>query len=439
MSNFRAIAAVTAALRNLIVEGFKPTDVELTTLPPDRARKAEDQKDQLNLYLYQITPNGAYRNTDVPRQVRPGETAQPPLALNLYYLLTAYAADDLKIPDQLILARAMSILHDHALLGREEIKKVGDNSGLDEQFERIRLTLQPLAVEDIFKLWSGFQTNYRLSAAYEATVVLIDSTQSPKAPLPVLTRGKEDQGVQTLLGSTPNIEEVRVPFSGAFKQGDDVRLVRVVPSAQLGDEMALLGSNLSGGSVRVVFRHTSLTNPVAPNQPNPLDPANPIEIEPVEVLRTSETELVVKLPPPGNSADLESPTAKFPAGVYTAQVITSQPGEPDRPSNEFPFSLAPTISLPLNPVNTGAIVLTITCAPMIRPAQRVTLLFRDKTIAPEPHTTLIDKLIFKLKNVPASGADGYVVRLRVDGVDSIPVDRSSPTPKFADNQKLKVT
>ncbi|HKN83724.1 MAG TPA: DUF4255 domain-containing protein, partial [Pyrinomonadaceae bacterium] len=199
MSNSRAIAAVTATLRSLIERGFDPAKdpnadplvqgTAVTMQPPDEARGANPPERQLNLYLYQVMPNAAYRNADMPRQVRPGETGQPPLALNLYYLLTAYAIDDQQPVSHRILGRAMAVLNDHPLLGRREIETAFPNSGLSDQFERIRLSLQPLALEDIFKLWSGFQTHYRLSAAYEATVVLIDSTRPGSAPMPVLQRG----------------------------------------------------------------------------------------------------------------------------------------------------------------------------------------------------------------------------------------------------------
>ena len=50
----------------------------------------------------------------------------------------------------------------------------------------IRITLQPLSIDDISKLWAGFQMQYRLSVAYEVAVVLIDSTRPTRAAPPVL-------------------------------------------------------------------------------------------------------------------------------------------------------------------------------------------------------------------------------------------------------------
>ena len=65
----------------------------MTTLPLDKAR-GNNNNNQLNLFLYQIARNAAWSNRDIPQQVKPGETGVPPLALNLYYLVTAYGRDD---------------------------------------------------------------------------------------------------------------------------------------------------------------------------------------------------------------------------------------------------------------------------------------------------------------------------------------------------------
>src|SRR6266704_5678193 len=105
MSNPRAIAAVTATLRHILdgtmrslLQHVYSDDTELqniliTTKPPDKARD-DQNNDQLNLFLYQVLPNAAWRNMDIPQHLRSGETGIPPLALNLYYMLTAYGKDN---------------------------------------------------------------------------------------------------------------------------------------------------------------------------------------------------------------------------------------------------------------------------------------------------------------------------------------------------------
>jgi len=273
-------------------------------------------------------------------------------------------------------------------------------------------------LEEMSKLWSPFQTQYRLSAAYQVSVILIESTRDVRSPLPVLARGQGDQGVSSLTGGLPILEEARVPFSGVFS--DDVRLARAAPSAQLGDQLALIGRNLAGSSVSVTFRHQRFAG----------------AFQPAQILAVKDDTIVVELPAPGDPADPASAAATWPAGFYMATVTLQRPGEPDRVSNEVAFSLAPTITLAPATAPAGDIALTVTCVPVIRPEQRVSLLFRDGPIVAPTLTAPTSSLTFELKAVPQGD---HVVRLRVDGIDSLPIDRQAATPTFADDQKLKVT
>jgi hypothetical protein len=122
MSNSLAIAAVTATLSRLLEQGSSadlPGTI-VTTKPPEKARTGTGN--QLNLFLYQTTPNAAWRNQPLPSQIKSGETGFPPLPLNLYYLVTAYGQNDDDIFSHRLLGRAMSMLHDHAVLDADEIK-----------------------------------------------------------------------------------------------------------------------------------------------------------------------------------------------------------------------------------------------------------------------------------------------------------------------------
>ena len=151
MSNALAIAATTATLQSLLGQVAR---VDL--LSPDNAGKASG--DRVNLFLYQTSLDAAWRNQDMPGRVKPGETASPPLPLNLYYLLTAYSADpENEIQSQALFGQAMRVLHDHPVLGASEIKNATTAplpaSDLDQQLERPRVVFQVLSTDDISKLW----------------------------------------------------------------------------------------------------------------------------------------------------------------------------------------------------------------------------------------------------------------------------------------------
>ena len=119
MSNDRAIAAVTATLRNMLFQAVS-NDAELagatvTTRPPDRARQGGATSNQINLFLYQTSVDAAWRNQDPPG-IRPGEFGQPPLPLVLSYLMTAYGEDDDEVLAHRLLGVGMQLLNDQPLL-----------------------------------------------------------------------------------------------------------------------------------------------------------------------------------------------------------------------------------------------------------------------------------------------------------------------------------
>ncbi|MEZ4559189.1 MAG: Pvc16 family protein [Caldilineaceae bacterium] len=60
---------------------------------------------------------------------------------------------------------------------------------LAEQVEQIKIVPETLNIEELSKLWSAFQANhYRLTTAYQASTVLIESRKSTRSAPPVLKR-----------------------------------------------------------------------------------------------------------------------------------------------------------------------------------------------------------------------------------------------------------
>jgi hypothetical protein len=106
MSTALAIAGVSAALRDLLNDGFVNHNVSgvvgstvtVSTLPPDKVVKSDGiEATQLNLFLRRVTPNSGWRNEGLPSRDGSGRArlSNPPLALNLHYLISAYGEADL--------------------------------------------------------------------------------------------------------------------------------------------------------------------------------------------------------------------------------------------------------------------------------------------------------------------------------------------------------
>lgn len=404
MSNSLAIAAVTATLRNLLNTNLTADlpGTSTTTMPIDKARTGTSN--QVNLFLYQTMVDPSWRNMDVPHQVRSGETSPPPLPLTLFYLVTAYGENDDDTLSHRLLARSMGVLHDHPVLSRDEIKAALPDNDLHKQTERVRITPVPLSLEEMSKLWTTFQTQYRISAAYRISIVLIESAHSARTPLPVLTRGPADDGI---LASTDLIPPF--PALGAVRPPNEQ------PSARLNDNLTLSGHHLDGDNVTVRFVHPSL--------PDPIDLA--------AAAGGTATELTVQVP---------NVPADWPAGFYTVSAVVSRAGEQDRTTNERPLSLAPSITSPM-PMNAargpgGNVTLNLTCTPQVWPEQRAALLLGDREIPAQPHPAKTASLSFVISAAPAGE---HFVRLRVNGVDSLLVDRSVTPPVFDPTQKVTIT
>jgi hypothetical protein len=405
MSNSVAIAAVTATMRNLIAQAIAEElgSGVVTTQPPDKARENSDNGNQINIFLYQVLPNAALRNRDFPPRIKPGETGQAPLALNLYYMLTAYGKDNDDVLSHRLLGKAMQVLHDYPVLDPALIKDTLGESDLQNQIEKVRLTLQPLSLEDISKLWTTFQTQYRISAAYEASVVLIDSGLRVKSPLPVLMRGPGDYGVfaqANLIPPFPTLETLQIPNQQ--------------PSARLGETITLEGHHLDSEDGRaIVF----LQNPRLPN---------PIQIEIQQ--QTKYKEITFQLP--NQPADL-------PAGFYTIKVKLLRNGK-EQITNALPLTVAPQ----LQEINLSDRTLNLSFIPEVWREQSVALLLSDREILPQsdadaselPEKT--NTLAFNLTQIPVGD---YFVRLRVDGVDSLLIDRSVKPPIFDPRQKVTLS
>jgi hypothetical protein len=435
MSNSRAIAAVTATLRNVLIQGFNDDNdlpgVDVTTRPLDKARNG-NTGNQLNIFLYHTTLNTAFANMTMPTHVPSSSTTPTPLPLNLYYLITAYGEGDDDVKGHLLLGRAMGVLHDNAALDREVIRNALNSEGLTqpsnlhEQIDRVYVTLQPVSLDEMSKLWTTFQTEYRISTAYHASVVLIESERPAWSPLPVTRRGSEDDYVQSQADLTPPFLTLTsailtdyMPSGSARNVPPHLRRTSFIP----GDSITLQGYHLQG-DVRLRLEHARL--------------ANPIELD----LGTNnhDQQIVFTLPTP--------PTGWIP-GVYNLTALIA--GTPERTSNTLALPVAPVMTLnappdvngiPTLPVAAGIVSLTVGVSPSVRRDQHVVLLatgreFDPLAFPPGGPDDVFGQIVFEL-NIPAR-EQPYPLRLRVGGVDSLLIDYTVKPPVFREDQLLKVT
>jgi hypothetical protein len=274
MSNALAIASVTAVLKDLLNNGVIDHklsgvvgEVKVSALPPDRVLiEGQPETSQLNLFLYHVTPNPGWRNVELPSRNGNGErTSNPPLGLDLHYLLTAYGANELHA--EILLGYALQLLHETPVLTRDAIRRslAPPNQGtglpapldtlatseLADQVEQIRLTPMPMSIEETSKLWSAIQSHYRPTAAYQASVVLIESQRSARSALPVAL---DRRGIYVVPFSHPTIDRV-VSASG------DLAPIAV------GTTIEIRGRDLRGESTVVNLDGAEIAPPSADIEP----------------------------------------------------------------------------------------------------------------------------------------------------------------------------
>lgn len=412
MSSPLAIAAVTAVLKDLLDNGLVDHSVSaavggpvlVTAHAPQRIKTDENEVAQLNLFLYQVTPNQGWRNAGLPSRNGRGDLlSNPPLALDLHYLLTAYGKLDFEA--EILLGYAMHLLHETPVLTREAIRKtlgpvspVGGSllpapfsalaaADLADQIEQIKLTLQPMSTEEISRLWAALQSGYRPTAAYQASVVLIEGRRSTKPTLPV-REGRL------------HIRQFRQPVIEA-----------VSPQIILpGGTLTIEGRNLKGELTSVNFGVAS-----------------------AEPLMLSDQRITVIAPP------------NLTAGVNTLQVVQAlgfgTTVEPHQgfASNVAAFVLAPRITTapPIDVKRGDSLALALN--PAVGRAQRAVMLVGDRTIQipPRPATgpATTTTLSFPIPSDFPTGT--FLLRVQVDGAES-PLGFNAATGNY-DAPTVKIT
>ena len=197
MSDYTSIRGVTLSLKTLLEDRLKATPLsltlEITVSRPDVKQTLTGNR--LNLFLYQVVENHGLANQEDPRIGTTRDYGHPPLSLNLRYLLTTYATDTDETEAHKVLGAAMHVMHENTILTPSVLRTppptpplpVLDSSLLGAR-EHLRLSLLPLTLDDISKIWIGAQESLRLSVAYEVTVIQIESVKPRVSPLPVRER-----------------------------------------------------------------------------------------------------------------------------------------------------------------------------------------------------------------------------------------------------------
>lgn len=417
MSKSQAIAAVTAVLAHIIGKSTNGATVEL-----GRPKSEGVVARKVNIYLYQVTPNAAWRNEDVATRDSDGKLRKrPQIALDLHYLLSFYG-DESSFEPQLMMGSVMRDLHSRALLTQSMVKDIKANAGkqifkdvitdskLDESVHSIKLSLATLSLDELSKVWSiFFQTPYALSVAYQATVVLIEADDEPEEAQPV-----RERGVYGVPLSRPEIKRILAKADLNNPEG----IIKAEAT------LLIQGDKLKGESTTILIDGAEVSTQVV-----------------------SDQEITLKLPPKVTADGTDIPLR---AGPRVLQIVhgmllggASSP-EPHQivESSPVAFLLRPAIQLKsvANKAQDGqglfSADVSVTFVPKVGKSQRVWILLKETPVptnrpqrayrfmAPKNNGITgtgdeTDTIKFAVKGV-AQG--DYLLGANVDGGESLPVD-----------------
>lgn len=181
MANFRAIHAVGESLRNYLRQTY-PSDLptfDIQLISSGKLAETEELNNTLTLFLHRVTVNEHLRNA---KSANGFSHKDLPLSVDLHYLMSVWS--DSAASEQLVLGWAMEQLHLHPILNASSLLP-GAQWGVEEA---IQIVPVDLSNEDIMRIWDRLKPTYRLSIAYVARVVRIDSHRIEEALPVVVTR-----------------------------------------------------------------------------------------------------------------------------------------------------------------------------------------------------------------------------------------------------------
>jgi hypothetical protein len=304
MSTVTAIQGVDEilyALSSAAVAGLSPKP-DITVGPLD----VEEATLRLNWFLYRVSPDPTYRNMEPNGGWRTAR-GNPPLALRLSYLLSAFPAAKTTGGDQeqfahVGLAAVMQAVYENAVVGDgSPVLTPTLATFVDPLAEPIRIVLDDLDLEAVTKIWTAASKPIRLSVGYGVSVVMIDPEKKYEAGPPVHTRR---------IGLAPSLGP---------------RLLAVTPArASFGDEVDVEVEGLTNGSVFTLVH-------------DPADPPGP-----------DWAMTVVPGAPPGR-VTLSLPDADIAPGLRELEVVATENGLPFG-HDSIGLNVVPVLTSAPNPV-----------------------------------------------------------------------------------------
>jgi hypothetical protein len=289
--SYSAINDVTRGIRMLLHSQLVRVSASaiVSLLPPGDALP---QVSGVNLYLYRVSESPFTKNRPWPGDRTTPPSDQPALGLQLHYLLTPLGTppNDASFGEgddaHTMLGLAMLTLREHPVLNDAHLPALPAAGGLNatpgfdadavlpgyllNSFEKIKMMLSPIDVEDLSKIWATINQPYRLSIAYEISLVEIVPTPPPPVQGGIVLR----TGLDVFLLQAPRIDGIN-PAVGALLHVDNTGALRA-------NSIVIGGSGLSSPGqtpIVTVGGQPVSTQPSSPPAASSLTAVLPTDLE----------------------------------------------------------------------------------------------------------------------------------------------------------------
>ena len=170
MSSYNNLNSVSKTLAYHIWNGIKDDPQIKAIIQNPRQinhrspKEAQTESTQISVFLYNVNELSSMRN-------QPQTAQNPPtlLYLNLRYLITPLTQNPEN--DQIVLGKIMQLLSETPVLRGSDLQ-----GSLRESGDELKIILDPLTADDLNKLWTMFQTPYKLCISYSVFPVRIESS-----------------------------------------------------------------------------------------------------------------------------------------------------------------------------------------------------------------------------------------------------------------------
>ena len=379
-----------------------------TGLAPDAMR--QEAGPQLSMYLYHVESDNAREALFWQPQMADAAAGEParflPLALDLYYLLSAYSETSY-IEEQEAMSVALRIYHANPI--------VRSDPGTAVPWE-LTLTVEHRSYDELSRLWQATTAPLRMSLVYRAAVVFIEPDPMP-VPAPQTSSFSVDVIPVALPLPPPGTGDFPVAF-GTFREGSYVGPAgQAVPFAQspatvaAGQTIWLMGSDLGAHGVSDSV-YLLLVSRRRRGGRDGVGRSRQLERGQVRARASAgRRDGTGRCPGPGR---LPAPRRKRHAGLAR------------RPrTGSVPVSVAAFVDPAGGPVLTGSAPFTVHGTGFVPGATEVlvgTVALTETSASPGPGEVSVDASGTSFSFSPPAGAAGTVapVRVRVSGIESDP-------------------